>query len=141
MKCKGCGKSLTEEEIQTNLCYECGEIINQELFNKDAENVSQESSRPLQNNNTYKTETTDYEHSSYDVAGTINTYITIISVLALIGGLVLASKLESFSAFLYVAIATSILYCFFRMLTLIAYLLADIKENTTPNNQRKNKKR
>ena len=141
MKCKGCGKLLSEEEIQTNLCYECGEIINQELFDKDTVEMPRTSSLP-QKDISRKEETPeknlDYEHASFDVAGTINVYITILSVLALIGGIVLAVQLESFLVFLYVAIGTSVVYSFFRMLTVIAHLLADIKENTTPNRKSNN---
>ena len=135
MKCKRCGKALTEEEIQTNLCYECGEIINQELFDEDTVEMPRTAPIPPKDISP-KVETPqknlDYENSSFDVAGTINVYITILSVLV----------------FLYVAIGTSIVYCFFRMLTVIAHLLADIKENTTPNrkgnnaqSQKGNKKR
>ena len=151
MKCKRCGKALTEEETQTNLCYECGEIINQELFDEDTVEMPRTAPIPPKDISP-KVETPqknlDYENSSFDVAGTINVYITILSVLALIGGIVLAVQLESFLVFLYVAIGTSVVYCFFRMLTVIAHLLADIKENTTPNrkgnnaqSQKGNKKR
>ncbi|MGM9650445.1 MAG: hypothetical protein ACI3VX_00745 [Faecousia sp.] len=151
MNCKRCGKALTEEEIQTNLCYECGEIINQELFDEDSVDMPRTAPIPPKDISP-KVETPqknlDYKNSSFDVAGTINVYITILSVLALIVGVALAVQLESFLVFLYVAIGTSVVYCFFRMLTVIAHLLADIKENTTPNRkgsntqpQRGNKKR
>ena len=75
--------------------------------------------------------------TEYGVISTIHTYFSIISILAVIGGIVFGIAAESFLVALMFALSISIFYCIFRVLIAIAYLLCDIKDNTSPKKKNK----
>lgn len=143
MKCVKCKHLLSKEEINANLCWECGTIIDIELVSDDmeeaqkiVENVAQEQKKQNKKDRIEKEQEAD-SGSEYSVISTIHTYFSIISILAVVGGVVFGIAAESFLVALMFALSISIVYCFFRVLIAIAYLLCDIKENTSPKKKNK----
>lgn len=143
MKCVKCKHPLSKEEIDANLCWECGTIIDANLVSDDKEEAQKiiESVEQEQKNQNKKVKMEQRQEaetgSEYGVISTIHTFFSIISILAVVGGIVLGIASDSFLVFLVFAISIGIFYCFFRLLVAIAYLLCDIKENTSP--KRKNR--
>ena len=143
MKCKKCKHPLSKEEINANLCWECGTIIDIELVSDDmeeaqkiVESVAQEQKKQNKQARIERNQEVD-SGSEYSVISTIHTYFSFISILAVVGGIVLGIAAESFLIALMFVLSISIVYCFFRVLIAIAYLLCDIKENTSPKKKSK----
>jgi len=143
MKCKKCKHPLSKEEINANLCWECGTIIDIELVSDDmeeaqkiVESVAQEQKKQNKQDRIERNYEAD-SGSEYGVISTIHTYFSIISILAVVGGIVFGIAAESFLVALMFVLSISIVYCFFRLLIAIAYLLCDIKENTSPKKKSK----
>ena len=143
MKCIKCKLPLSKEEINANLCWECGTIIDIELVSDDmeeaqkiVESVAQEQKKQNKQDRIERNYEAD-SGSEYGVISTIHTYFSIISILAVVGGIVFGIAAESFLVALMFVLSISIVYCFFRLLIAIAYLLCDIKENTS--SKKKNK--
>lgn len=143
MKCIKCKHPLSKEEINANLCWECGTIIDIELVSDDmeeaqkiVESVAQEQKKQNKQDRIERNYEAD-SGSEYGVISTIHTYFSIISILAVVGGIVFGIAAESFLVALMFVLSISIVYCFFRLLIAIAYLLCDIKENTS--SKKKNK--
>lgn len=143
MKCVKCKHPLSKEEINANMCWECGAIIDVELVSDDmeeaqkiVESVAQEQKKQDKKDRIEKKQEAD-SSTEYGVISTIHTYFSIISILAVIGGIVFGIAAESFLVALMFALSISIFYCIFRVLIAIAYLLCDIKDNTSPKKKNK----
>lgn len=143
MKCVKCKHPLSKEEINANMCWECGAIIDVELVSDDmeeaqkiVESVAQEQKKQDKKERIEKKQEAD-SAAEYGVISTIHTYFSIISILAVIGGIVFGIAAESFLVALMFVLSISIFYCIFRVLISIAYLLCDIKDNTSPKKKNK----
>ena len=143
MKCVKCKHPLSKEEINANMCWECGAIIDVELVSDDmeeaqkiVESVAQEQKKQDKKDRIENKQEAD-SSTEYGVISTIHTYFSIISILAVIGGIVFGIAAESFLVALMFALSISIFYCIFRVLIAIAYLLCDIKDNTSPKKKNK----
>ena len=143
MKCVKCEHPLSKEEINANMCWECGAIIDIELVSDDmeeakkiVESVAQEQKKQNKQAIIEQNQETN-SGSEYGVISTIHTYFSIISILAVVGGIVLGIAAESFLVALVFLLSISIVYCFFRILIALAYLLCDIKDNTSPKKKSK----
>lgn len=143
MKCAKCKHPLSEEEINANMCWECGAIIDVELVPDDVEeaqkiveSVAQKQKKQDKKDRIEKQRDAD-SATEYGVISRIHTFFSIISILAVIGSVVLGIATESFFVVLMFILSVSIFYCFFRVLIAIAYLLCDIKDNTSPKKKNK----
>lgn len=143
MKCVKCKHPLSKEEINANMCWECGAIIDVELVSEDmeeaqmiVESVAQEQKKQDKKDRIEKKQEAD-SSSEYSVISSIHTYFSIISILAVIGGIVFGIAAGSFLVALMLILSISIFYCIFRVLVAIAYLLCDIKDNTSPKKKAK----
>lgn len=137
MKCVKCKHLLTKEEIDANLCWECGAIINSELISDDKEEAREfisnvEKAQKTQNKKEQKerAEEKNYEHSEHGVISAIQTYFTVLTIIAFIGGVIAGILAGSFLVAFLFFISISVSYCLVRLLISIAYLLSDIKDNT-----------
>lgn len=118
MKCRKCGHELAGKE---KYCMFCGQEVDaQEMSEK---NVCETSS----------VETMDDESGTeYKAISNIHGFFVFLTILAFIGSFVIGSLLEDVWITIGIILSIIIFYCFFRLLIAIAYLLCDIKENTTP---------
>lgn len=148
MKCAKCGHTLSQDEVNANMCWECGAIINSELVSDDKEEAkeliaSMEQAQKEQDKRQRIEEKQQQEQEAgaeYSVISAIHTFFSIISILAVIGGIFAGTACESFLVALLVILSVSITYCVVRLLIAIAYLLCDIRDNTSPNPKKKGKK-
>lgn len=146
MKCAKCGHTLSQDEVNANMCWECGAIINLELVSDDkveAEELiaNMEQAQKEQDKRQRIEEKQKQEAGAeYGVISAIHTFFSIISILAVIGGIFAGITCESIWVALLVILSVSITYCVVRLLIAIAYLLCDIKDNTSSNPKKKVKK-
>ena len=137
MKCVKCKHPLSKEEVNANLCWECGTIIDVELVSDDideaqkiVDSVAQEQKKQNKQARIEQSQMAD-AGNEYSVISTIHTFFSIISILAVVGGIVLGVAAENFLVALMFVLSISIFYCIFRVLIAIAYLLCDIRDNTS----------
>lgn len=140
MKCEKCKHLLSEEEIAANMCWKCGAILEASLISEDAEeakriieSIEQEQKRQDEEARSEQNQEAT-SSSEYGVISAIHTFFSCISVLAVIGGIICGFLLESVLIAIVSVLSISIFYCFFRVLIAIAYLLCDIKEKSTSQN-------
>ena len=146
MKCAKCGHTLSPNEVNVNMCWECGAIINPELVSDDKVEAKElianmEQAQKEQDKRQRIEEKQEQEAGAeYGVISAIHTFFSIISILAVLGGICAGITSKSFLVALLVILSASITYCIVRLLIAIAYLLCDIKDNTSSNPKRKVKK-
>lgn len=135
MTCAKCGHPLSREEIDSNLCWECGAIINIELVpdNKAEAKKTIASIEKAQKEQDKKQNQGEDEEAGteYSVISAIHTFFSIVSILSVIGGIIAGFVTENFLVALLAVLLVSISYCIVRLLISIAYLLCDIKDNTS----------
>lgn len=136
MKCKKCGHPLSQDEVNVNMCWECGAIIDPELVSDDkeeAEKIIADVER-AQKEQDKKQQIEEQQEAKaveeHGIISTIHSFFSILSILSMIGGIIAGATLDSFWVSLFVILWVSITYCIVRLLIAIAYLLCDIKDNT-----------
>ena len=140
MNCEKCKHLLSEEEIAANMCWKCGNILEASLISEDAEEAQRiiegiEQEQKRQDEEARREQNHEANSSSeYGVISAIHIFFSSISVLAAIGGIICGILLESVLIALVSVLSISIFYCFFRVLIAITYLLCDIKEKSTSQN-------
>ena len=146
MKCAKCGHTLSPNEVNVNMCWECGAIINPELVSDDKVEAKElianmEQAQKEQDKRQRIEEKQEQEAGAeYGVISAIHTFFSIISILAVLGGICAGITSKSFLVALLVILSVSITYCIVRLLIAIAYLLCEIRDNTSSNPKKKGKK-
>lgn len=138
MKCKKCGHPLSQDEVNVNMCWECGAIIDPEFVSDDklgAEkmiaNVERAQKEQDQKQKIEEQQEQEAEAGAeHGVISVIHTFFAILSIISIIGSIIAGAALESFWVSLFVILWVCITYCVVRLLVAIAYLLCDIKDNT-----------
>lgn len=91
MKCKKCGKELTQEMIDVNLCWSCGDIINENFVEQDMdtdEPAVKKDDHPANS----PSESDDTDSDDKNIIGTVLFGLGIVVlVLGTIGSFVLAN--------------------------------------------------
>lgn len=134
MKCVNCGHPLSPDEVNANLCWKCGTIINPALLSEDKAEASKiMADIELAQEEQEKKEKLEEEESiipERKVISFLHSFFTVISLLALLGGIIWGVELKNFFIAAVMCTSVCLTYCVLRLLIAIAYLLCDIRENS-----------
>lgn len=115
MKCKNCGNELTQEMIDVNLCWTCGDIIDENFSEKNTEkNTIQENKDNLEMFNVCLQNNANI--SDRNLIGTIlRTLGIMILVIGTIGSIVIANGSgEIYHRFSFLS------FCIYEFITIVS---------------------
>lgn len=124
MKCKCCGNELTQEMIDANLCWTCGDIINENIF-KLNDTLSEDSNEKC--GYIIEDQGINEQQNTIKNKNIIGVALRILGIMVLIfgtiGSLVLANAGGRYSSF---SVSVFVIYEFATILS--AFLLLGISE-------------
>lgn len=102
MKCKNCGEELTQDMIDVNLCWFCGDIIDENFSDQSAE-----ATKPVtSNSDSIKANSSKDDDNSLNDKNIVGTVLKILGVIILIfgtiGSFILADSDERYYSFSFV---------------------------------------